>query len=143
MLVSAWILSEKSDLAQACRYAANAASLEFSSECRTTWLMKVAVSLLPVVKSMIAARLPALPAAPENSCQACSSMGTALAGTGLRPTSFSTRSGACSSTCRATLAPIECPITENRSQPSSPARTIASAAASSMVNSPATCLRPP
>src|SRR6266516_5253109 len=67
VLVSAWALSEKSDLAQACRYAANAASVEFSSECRTTWLMKVAVSLLPVVRSMIAARLPALAAAPENS----------------------------------------------------------------------------
>ena len=143
MLVSGWALSEKSDLAQACRYAAKAASVEFSSECRTTWLMKVAVSLLPVVKSMMAARLPGLPAAPENSSQPCSSIGTALAGTGLRPTSLSTRSGACSSIWWATLAPIECPITENRSQPSSSARASASAAASSMVNSPATCLRPP
>ena len=105
--------------------------------------MKVAVSLLPVVRSMIAARLPVLPGAPENSSQPCSSMGTAAAGTGLRPISPVTRSGACSSTWRAIFAPIECPIIENRSQPSSSARVIASAAASSRVNSPAICLRSP
>src|SRR5713101_3872832 len=69
VLVSGLAWSEKSDLAQACRYAANASTVEFSSECRTTWSMKVAVSLLPVVKSMIAARLPGLPGAPENSAQ--------------------------------------------------------------------------
>ena len=80
-------------MAQACRYAANAGTAEFSSECWTSRLTNVAVSLLPVVKSMIAARLPALPAAPENSSQPCSSMGTALAGTGLMPISLRTRSG--------------------------------------------------
>ena len=105
--------------------------------------MKVLVSLLPVVKSTIAARLAALPAAPENSSQPCSSIGTAVAGAASRPISLPTRSGACSSIWWATFAPIACPITENRSQPSSSARVIASAAASSMVNSPATCLRPP
>ncbi len=130
-------------MAQACRYAANASTVEFSSECRTTCLMKVVVSLLPVVKSMIAARFRALPAAPENSSQPWASMGTSVAGTGLRPISLSTRSGACRSTWWATFPPIEWPITENRSQPSSSARAIASAAASAMVNSPATCLRSP
>ena len=105
--------------------------------------MKVFVSLFPVVKSMIAARLAGFAAAPENSAQLSSSMGTAVAGTALRPTSLRTRSGACSSTWWAALAPIEWPITENRSQPSSSARASASAAASAMVKSPLTCLRSP
>jgi len=101
--------------------------------------MKALVSLPPVVKLMIAARLPRLAAAPENSAHPSSSNGTPVAGTGLRPTSRRTRPGACSSACWITWPLMECPTSQKLSQPSSSANSIASAAASSMVKSPVTC----
>jgi len=67
--VSTLAWAEKSDFAHACKYARNASTVELSSECCTTWLMNVLVSLFPVVKSMIAARFAGLSGAPENSAQ--------------------------------------------------------------------------
>ena len=134
---------EKSSLAHDSRYAPKAGTVELSSECWTTWSIKVGDRRLPVVMVMIAARLSRAVAAPENSAQPSSSNGTPVAGTGLSATSRVTRPGACSTACWTALPDIECPTMAKRSQPSSSARARASAAASAIVNSPATSRRPP
>jgi hypothetical protein len=91
------------------------------------------VSRLPVLKLTITARFSRLAAAPVNSAHSCSPSGSPLAGTGATPTRRRTRRGARSSTCCTATPLIECPISENLSQPRSSARLIASAAASAIV----------
>ncbi len=100
-------------------------------------------SRAPVEKSTIAARLCGLIAALENSRHASSPNGTPPAGTGLIPTSRRTRPGAWSRMCWAATPLIECPITENVSQPSSSTRATALEAAAAMVNSPGSSCRFP
>ena len=92
---------------------------------------------------MIAARFSGACAAPENSAQPSSSNGTPVAGTGFSATSRRTRSGAASSTCWMAWPDMECPTSENWSQPSSSASASASAPASAMVNWPASSRRLP
>ena len=92
---------------------------------------------------MITARFSLLTAAPLNSAHSCSPSGRPLAGTGATPMSRRIRRGACSSTCWIATPLIECPTTENRSQPRSSARAIASAAASAMVYAPGSPRRDP
>src|SRR5215831_4202210 len=95
--------SEKSSLAHDSRYAPNAGTAELSSECCTTWSMKMGDSRPPVVMVMIAARFFRAVAAPLNSTQPSSSNGTPVAGTGFSATSRRTRPGACSTACWITL----------------------------------------
>jgi hypothetical protein len=92
---------------------------------------------------MIAARFSGFAAAPLNSAQPWSSNGTPPAGTGLMPARRSTRSGASARIRCAAVPPIECPTSENRSQPSSSATASASALISASVCSPATSRRLP
>jgi hypothetical protein len=125
------------------RYPPKAAADECSSECRTIESTNTGDSRAPVAKSTIAARLSRLIAALENSRHASSPNATPLAGTGATPTSRRTRPGAFSSTYCAATPLIECPITENVSQPSESAIATASAPAASMVNGAASATRAP
>ena len=75
-------------------------------------------------------------AAEENSSHCCGGRGSPEAGTGEMPTSLRTRCGAAASTRWTTLAPIEWPTAENRSQPSRSASARTSAAPSPEVYEP-------
>ncbi len=126
----------KSSPAHESSQARNALGSLRSSERATIRSSQAAGRRPPVVKSMIARRFSARCAASVNRTACSPESGMPEAGTGETPAIRRRRCGATASSRCATAPPIECPTTENRSQPSRSASSTRSTAASAVVYEP-------